>query len=194
MSYQSGPWQSFVLPNASQSAGASFVNIGTTREGFNLVETFHKQDVHDDLYGEESPEGILQGVSYSLSGVNIELDKLLASGVVNVQAIYGGFANQFVGYRARDIAPSLCLTPMPGTPAAKRIGAGNSWIFYAVILMNDLNVLLSSKLSEVPLDFKIYPIGPTPAYNTNSPGINSYWTYAATPSGCAYTFTPASFT
>jgi hypothetical protein len=191
------------MPSIVQSGGASFTYIGTSKEGYEIKETLHRQDVKDDLYGDARPDSIFQGVEYELAGINIEFDKLLQTGVagpINTSAIYGGVVNEFVGYRMRDLAGSLCLTPMPNTPAAKRVNAANggatntSIVFYSAMLINDINVLLSSKLTEVPVTFALYPVGPTPAYTTGSPGTNAVWSYTTTPSGCAFTFAPASFT
>ena len=193
MSYQSGPFQAFYAPTTGSGGTPTYAYIGTSRDGWTRREVIHKQVVKDDLYGEAEPDSINQGVDYELEGVSIEWDKLISSGIYNsplINATIGspaqqyGFVNADVGYRNRDLAGSLVLTPKPFTPAALLIGAGNSYVFFSALIMNNLDVLYSSKLFEVPVTFKLYPCGPL-SYYTGTYGT-SVFGVIATPSGCTY--------
>ncbi len=170
LSTVAGFFNVFWSPHGS---AASYVSLGQTREGANIETTIHEQDVHSDAFGDAIADTIQQGVDYRVTLIGIEYTKLK-------QALFAlpaaqGNVNITVGLRGTDLYGSLAMTPITGTPAATEAGAGNSYVFPIATPANDFSILLSSKLREVHVSFKVLTT------------TGSAYTITSTPAGCSAT-------
>lgn len=181
-SYVAGHMVAWYSTNSvSQSGGASYLAIGSTREGWNIRPSFHTQPVHDDAYGEGKADSINQGADMSLDGVLIQAALPQVEAALWNMTGGAGQSNNQVGLKGSDTYGSLVLVPVAGTPAAAKIGAGNAYIFYMAQVINDPSILLSSKLREIPVTFDLLP---------DPNNTNKFYTVATTPAGCSATQTP----
>ena len=144
----------------SGSAGNSFTSIGSTREGFRMRPRIYHQPVIDDRGGEAEVDGIQQGVDLVVECDYIDYDLIVGAiwgnGTTGAQALKGKLYD-FVGRRLVDLAGTLKLTPVVGTPAETEAGTGNSYYFYKAIVDEDYEILLASKLRQGPLRFRCFP-------------------------------------
>lgn len=132
------------------------VDIGSTREGYELQESPHHQPVIDDAGGESEVSGVQQGIDYLLTGVYIEYEKMKTA---LYRQVPRGKLYDNVGLFLPDLADVLALTPIIGTSAYNDAVAngGINIIFPVAIVVNNINTLLKSKLREAPITFRIYP-------------------------------------
>jgi len=136
------------------SAGPTYFNIGSTENGFNHRETDHYEDVVDDAGGSAIADGINQGRDLIVTGTSIEADNI--NNVLYQGTPLGRF-NINVGQTANSLAGTLVLTPVAGTPAAAALGVGMSRVYYAALIINDVEQMLSSKLRKIPVTWRCYP-------------------------------------
>jgi hypothetical protein len=153
MAYISGHTNAF-WSATSGSASPSFVSLGSTESGWELIETQHDEPVVDDAFGMAQPDGIQQGKDHMLRLTYIEFD--LSSASFYAQAAQG-VVNTNVGIPMTALCGELCLMPVIGTPAATLLGTGKCYQFYKAICVSDIPTLLSSKLRKAPLNFRCYP-------------------------------------
>ena len=142
------------------SAAANWKNIGNTEEGSNLHRAIHEEDIHDDAYGSSRADTVQQGADYELSGALINLNAAQDAGVFDAQQV-AGQTNNKVGLLGSSYYGSICLAPLPGTPAAAFLAANfaNAECIIAGLaaIANDYSMLLSSKQRKVPVTFKFLP-------------------------------------
>lgn len=170
-------WYSNTYVANAGLAGATWYAIGNTRDGWRMRPQIHSQRVQDDAYGEGAPDMILLGADYTLTGMMVMLKKLMpdpAGNPPNPTALWNtlggvGFTYNNVGQLASQTFGTLCLTPIPGTPAADVIGAGNSYIIPLAGVINDFELPLSSRLMEVPTTWHCLP---DPNTNPVNPALN----------------------
>lgn len=147
-----GYFTAYYGPNGS---AGSYVSIGQCRDGWSIETTLHEQDVHSDAFGDAIADTINQGQDYRIVGISIEFTRLKNSTALFIQPGAQGNVNINVGLRGTDLYGRLALTPITGTPAATDLGAGMSYVFPIAAPANDFSILLSSKLREVHLSFKV---------------------------------------
>jgi len=168
----------FLAAYSASNSSYSWATIGSTRDGWTVHQTFHEQDVHDDRFGDGRADTVQQGVDYEVSGIMLNLNAAVASGVFNAQESEGN-TNNNVGLLGSTLYGALCLTPLAGTPAASLLGGGMSYLFYIAAIANNVDRLLSSKLREIPVTFKTIP---------SQPNSNKCYVIAATPAGVPSTY------
>jgi hypothetical protein len=161
MALIAGNFKAYINPLGGNSSGGAFTFIGGTREGYRLVPTMHHQPVISDLAGKGQIDGIQQGADYILSCDYIEYD-LIKAYLFN-QVSFGATYNN-VGHRLTDLAGTLALRPIAGTPAEADMGVGNCLLCYRAIVVDDLEILFASKLRQGPMRWKLFPDVVTP-YN-----------------------------
>ena len=137
-------------------------NIGTTRDGFGITDTFHVERINIDEYGDAPIDGVQRGVSTS-----VELD--FAEYPLILGALYGqnngsqGQANNTVGQLIGTLAKPLILTPAGGT------GTGSSaWTFTRAIIDNSIRIMLQTKNRQGPVQFTILPVPGAANYTAGS--------------------------
>jgi hypothetical protein len=155
MAYVSGHFNSF-YSTVSGSAGASYVAMGSTESGFELIESYHEEAVVDDAFGMAQPDAIQQGKDCIVRLTYVEYDKIFNCGAL-YQQIAQGQINPNVGIPLSTLAGELALMPVTGTPAATQLGAGNAYVFYKAIIVSDISTLLSSKYRRGPITFRCFP-------------------------------------
>lgn len=173
--YNSGHWNAAFSP-APLSGGASFVTIGSTTEGWTLETTLHEEEIHDDRFGQGVADTVQEGADYRVSGIVLNIGVVESSGMLYSQ-IGQGKTNDNCGLLGSSLYGSLCLTPVPGTPAAsanKGIGAGNSYVFYLCAVGNSYSYLMGNRHRTIPVSFRCLP--------SQSQGNKAY-AIIATPSG-----------
>ena len=158
----------------SSSAGATWTSIGSTQNGWRLRPTIHTNPVNDDAFGDGRADVIQAGADFMLEGITVQAKLVQASGVIWNSVGGEGYSLNNVGLRGSDIYGSICLTPIAGTPAANLIGAGNSYVIPLAGVVNDPEILLASKLREIPLSFDVLP---------DPNNANKFYLIEATPSG-----------
>lgn len=138
------------------SAGYTFTDVGSTKDGFNLRVSQHEQNIHDDAFGDAIPDMINEGQDHILQLTWIEYDKLIAGGLPFVQTPKG-FVNSNVGKTLSSLSGAIEATPVPGTPAATVLGTGKSYLFFTCVPITDIEFMLNSKAREGPLTIRCLP-------------------------------------
>jgi hypothetical protein len=152
----------------------SFVNIGSTRSGYEVQTTLHTQPITDDAFGESQLDGIQQGMDKIIRLEYIEYDRIVnclyvqtSSGASAGEPLAGkqSIVNQNVGLTLQSLSGTLVLVPVVGTPAATQIGVGMCRVFPIAIIDSDFSVLLGSKLRQGPCTFRTLPSAANGAAN-----------------------------
>lgn len=156
---------------AGGNSGGGYTDIGSTREGFRLITTFHAQPVISDKSGEGWIDGVSQGADNILRCDYIDYDLIAAAAGQTTGTIGKTYDN--VGKLLTAIAGTLALKAAAGTTAETEQGAGNAYIFYRAVVMDDLEILLASKLRQGPLTFRLLP----------DPTTGKTWEKASAPGG-----------
>lgn len=201
MAYISGPIESFYSTyDFDTNTYNSYLYLGSTEDGVQLSRIQHQRMIQEDLFGDASGEGVQTGVDIQLSGVWVEVGGV---GISDLQAVQMPLldSNTDAGYPLSSLFGQLVLTPKPGTPAMYQIGglygliygggpytgAGLSYIFYNCGPINDLSVILHSKLSKLPITFKCLPLyGWSQGEYNSGNTTNHCWDICDTPSGCLF--------
>jgi hypothetical protein len=142
------------------------VDIGTTREGFRLLETFHAEMIVTDDYGDVPVDAIRRGVE---SRVQLDYSEYIAI-AKTADALYaqvGGQANMgnskgkvglpMVNQTAESVTKVLVLTALAGTPAAAFAGGILTLTANDAIVISDIETLLASRLRQGPCTFQLFP-------------------------------------
>lgn len=137
-------------------------SIGGTREGFRMIQTNHHQPVISDAAGEMQVDGVQQGADIIVELDYIEYDLILPALIAQVGA--QGTCQANVGKLLSGLAKPLVLTAAAGTPAATLDGI-KVYTFYLAIVVDDVEVLLASKLRQGRVRFRCFP---DPAHSNNT--------------------------
>lgn len=138
------------------------VNIGTTRDGFRIIEQNHDEMVHTDDYGDAACDAVNRGTDVEVELDYAEyalilplLDSHSNSGGVGTSQ---GFANSQAGQLASAIALPLVLTAAVGTSAAALDNSPTGfWTFYLTKVITDVDTLLANHARQGRLRLKCYP-------------------------------------
>ncbi len=129
-------------------------SIGSTTDGFHLTQTPIYQPIHDDEAGDGEVDGVQQGANYRVPLNYIEYSKVYHALYAQVPE---GKLYDNVGRLLTQLFGPLVLTPIPGTSAEVELGAGNSIICPKAGVINDIPILLASKLRQGPIEFRLFP-------------------------------------
>lgn len=176
--YTAGHFKAAFAPTSLGSATVTWYSIGSTEEGWTLETTYHEDEIHDDAFGQAVADTVQEGIDYRVSGVTLNVAAINTAGILASQET-PGVVNANCGQLGSAIYGSLCLTPVAGTTAETRIGAGNSYVFYLAAVGNNVSYLLGNMHRKIPVNFRCLP---DPAH----PGIS--WAIIATPTGVPTTF------
>jgi hypothetical protein len=133
--------------------------IGQSRNGFTIRNVIHEQPVNADMAGDVPVDAIEQGeeVFVDLDFVEYTLMKVALKATTAV--IGGGFVN--VGLLRSALCLPLVLTPIgpygSSTSATSASLEGSNWTFNIAVVADNIDILLSSKLRQGPIRFKVYP-------------------------------------
>ena len=173
-SYCAGFFTSFyALALTSGGRGTTFLPIGNNRDGWRFKRTKHVRKVPDDSAGEATIDVIGAGTDIELHGTTVMAALVRQSGLMfdqeiglppmsapsAAQPITGeGNFNNSVGLLGSLTFGSLALTPVQVTQNALAwIGGGKSILFKYAAAINDMEMLLSSNLNEMPVTFQVLP-------------------------------------
>lgn len=132
-------------------------NIGTTRDGFRIIEQNHDEFVHTDDYGDAACDAVNRGtdVEVELDYAEYQLVLPLINSHVGGTANQGS-SNQNCGVLASAIAHPLVLIAAAGTSAAALDNSG-VWTFYLAKVITDVDTLLANHARQGRLRVKCYP-------------------------------------
>lgn len=136
------------------SATYASSDIGGTKEGFELVQSFAKEDVIGDLYGDSVIDAVYRGGNCSIRTIGLEYSDAIAA-----RNPYGADigASGLIGRMdvGSSIAGALVLTAVSGTTAAS---APATLTAAAAIIDKDFSdgIVFATKAREVPIQWKLY--------------------------------------
>ena len=141
------------------SATYNEVSIGQSKDGFTINKTYHQQDVKTDEFGEGIVDQLQYGEDMTVTLTWVEYAKILPAIVEQEQSGNEGCIEGEVGKSLFSKAKALVLTPIGtgGGAAAARNNNNDIYTFDKAIVVDDVDILLSSKLREGPITFRIYP-------------------------------------
>lgn len=157
---------SFVAGHYTATWGTS--TIGTTRDGFKIMDTAHVEQINIDEYGDAPVDGIQRGIETRVELDYAEYPLIKAALYAQSNASGGGNTSQGstnggVGILLSTQALPLVLTPAGGT------GTGTlPWTFSKAIIVGDIPILMATKLRQGPVQFHAYPVPATG--NAYTPG------------------------
>lgn len=154
--YGAGHFLAAWVSTSVGSSTPSWLTIGSTEEGFTVDTNLHEDEIKDDRFGQAVADTVQAGADYHVSGVLLNIGAVQTAMVLNSQETPGS-VNGNVGLLGSQIYGSLVLTPVAGTTAALKLGAGNSIVFYLCAVMNSFSYLLGNAHRKIPVTFRALP-------------------------------------
>ena len=146
---------------ALEQGQSTWKSIGSTRDGFRIRASAHKQDVQDDAYGEAIADQVILGVDYSIAFEFVEYDKIISSGILKTVGTADiGDVKTNVGIMASKKSFKLAMIPVAGTTAADTSvmgGSGKAYIVPMASISSDIEFLFASKLNQGPMTLTALP-------------------------------------
>lgn len=145
--------------------GGTATNVGDTEVGWEVTESFFKDDIRASIGGLAPISGTAAGSSVIVRATMVEYDVLYNNfgGVGSAQkSPFWGLAGQGqpllnVGLNiVNSLAGLLILTPVAGSPWAT-VMAGKTLNVYKAVNISDVSTLFSYRASKGPLTFQAYP-------------------------------------
>lgn len=143
------------------SASWNGADIGSTRSGIKLRPTYLTQEINDDALGSAIANAVMQGENLILELDYVNYSNIYAA--IHVLEGNEGDGASNVGLLVAKnpggpgLAKQLVLTAVSGTPNANDSGHGVTYTFYQAAIIEDVDILLASKLKEGTCHFRIYP-------------------------------------
>ena len=140
-------------------------SVGVVQDGFLLRYIPYSEQITADYFGQTRIEDIHQGADLYVEFTTLEFQEFL-----DTDNFFPQFTHTLktptnfiadVGEAWEALAKQLVLTPTAGKSQDK------IWTFYKALLVSDVDLLLSSRLTRLPLSFYIYPDN-THAYATHT--------------------------
>lgn len=144
---------SFIAGHYDATWGDTPVDIGTTREGFRLLETHHAEMIVTDDFGDAPVDGVQRGTEARLSLDYV--DYTLMAAPLYAQNPAG--TNDNVGKLLTGLAEQLVLTAVAGTPAFLIAGGIKTLTAIKAIVVSDLETLMAARVRQGPCTFHLLP-------------------------------------
>ena len=137
-----------------QALGGSAASIGTTSDGFRVLDTRHQEEIRVDEMGDVVVDGVDRGISTVVELQYMEYSKMLPAMYAAYNSSNGsqGVSNASTGNLRTQFAGVLVLTPAGGTATGT-----TPWTFYHAIIDDTIPVLLANKVRQGPVRFFCYP-------------------------------------
>jgi len=128
-------------------------DIGSSKEGFNLRIEYHEQMIITDEFGEGAVDGVIIGMDVFVDLDFVEYaeveDAIMAQAGANTAA--QGYNYTEVGKLLTAKAAELILVPVLRTANTRTYTANKA------IIVGNINAILSSRLREGPITFRLFP-------------------------------------